>query len=94
MVGGWFCEGRYEPALPWASPEGGQAGGIFRGRTGARKCRRDFLRRRASGSGLAVPSAEFQAFTCLLTAGFVKQACELLVQHVGLGGEVEPTAPP
>src|SRR6266699_2616546 len=31
VSGGWFCKGRYEPALPWASPEGAQPGGIFRG---------------------------------------------------------------
>lgn len=27
----WFFEGRYEPALRWASPEGAHAGGIFSG---------------------------------------------------------------
>ena len=32
MFGGWFCQGRYEPALRWASPEGAQPGGIFRSR--------------------------------------------------------------
>jgi hypothetical protein len=29
---GWLCDGRYGPALPWASPEGAHAGGIFHGR--------------------------------------------------------------
>jgi len=38
VIGGWFCQGRYEQALPWASPESAQAGGIFRDRPGARKC--------------------------------------------------------